>query len=466
MRTEPTDAVNDDSIVCRLCNRRFRAISNTHLIRIHDLDPEHPVEEYKGRFGIERAECVETRQQQVRSLERTLERRGKLWTPERVRREIRRRSRRGEALNSKTIVESAPQLVLAARRFFLSWDGALKAAGLDADKIRRRLAWTRERILGQIRELARTGAPLNHAARHRRGDGLVAAARREFGSWDLALEAAGIDPESVRLTRRWTPPRILEAIRRMNPVPIGAEVQRRDPALFDAARRRWKTWAAAVAAAGRPFPAEARVRWTVPVIVAEIRRLSQSGESLKARDISAHRGSLWRASRREFGNWNAAARAVLDGADGEVRTVRDLIIRRYRRLLERGLAEAAPADPVRHCIGCGAADPAFLADLVPRTIRIRPACATCPRLLGSRNRAWLCSACAQARSSASGLYAWLKARHPADADPGERVPPQAELNYLRTMYECHRCAGTLIADGGNGHGTPSLADVDSLLQRS
>lgn len=81
-------------------------------------------------------------------------------------------------------------------RYFSSWADAVKAAGIDYDKIlgvgrsRRReklTKWSKERVLEELRG----SGPENLLTIYRDRLTLYSAARREFGSWKLALEAAG-----------------------------------------------------------------------------------------------------------------------------------------------------------------------------------------------------------------------------------------------------------------------------------
>jgi hypothetical protein len=183
-----TDALLEaDSILCRLCGKRFRAISNTHLVGVHGFSPDHPIDEYKQAFQLERAECEETRQCQVRSLEETWERQGRLWTPERVLAAITDRATQGAPLNSSSVRTAWPQLIVAAGKLFGSWDGALESAGVDTGEVRVRTAWTREKIIAALLRLRAAGT-----LSHQQGSALGQAARRAFGSWTQALRAAGL----------------------------------------------------------------------------------------------------------------------------------------------------------------------------------------------------------------------------------------------------------------------------------
>ncbi len=254
-----------DFVICGLCGGQFRAISNSHLTRRHGFDPENPIREYLEMFGLESAECVETRQQQKEAFREHLDRHGRSWSAERVCREIARLRGLNEPLNSKHIVQHHQQLMISAREYYGTWDRALEAAGVEVDQVRLHNRWTPEKILGLIRELAAQGCSLAYTECNARGDGLAQAARRAFGDWKSALRAAGIEEP-------WT------GCRRSS------------------------------AAAGEAAP-QRKARWTPESILNEIRRMVEAAETLQPRQVAQGRGGLWSAARREFGSWARAVRA-------------------------------------------------------------------------------------------------------------------------------------------------------------
>ncbi|MDH7568499.1 MAG: hypothetical protein QHJ73_02785 [Armatimonadota bacterium] len=111
----------------------------------------------------------------------------------------------GEDLDHATMERRHLALLRAACRRFGSWREAVEFAGLPYDQVRRRRAWSREKIVARIRELHARGEPLDWANVSRRLDPPLAWAAlkpRAFGSWRAALEAAGIDPDEVCRPRR------------------------------------------------------------------------------------------------------------------------------------------------------------------------------------------------------------------------------------------------------------------------
>jgi hypothetical protein len=133
----------------------------------------------------------------------------------------------------------APMVYAAIRpAYFGSWKNALAAAGLEPEEIYRYRSWTEDEILSEIRRLYRIGADLSSKHMDEVGNSLIATARRRFGSWGEAIRRAGLDYEKIRRRRRWTLDRIVEEILSLQKegVPLtSTEVRQRYPALFAAA---------------------------------------------------------------------------------------------------------------------------------------------------------------------------------------------------------------------------------------
>ena len=47
--------VDYEFVVCEHCGRRFGAITVRHLRNLHGYEGEHPIADYKARFGLETA---------------------------------------------------------------------------------------------------------------------------------------------------------------------------------------------------------------------------------------------------------------------------------------------------------------------------------------------------------------------------------------------------------------------------
>lgn len=181
---------------------------------------------------------------------------GTRWSKDEIALEILRLYAANEPLNYGDVQKNHLRLLRAATRYFGSWKGAVEFAGLDYDAIRRYKVWTRERIVEKIRQYHQEGHDL--AWRHvslELDPALAAAAIRpnRFGSWREALAEAGLDYDEIRRHRAWDDDQILAELRRLSNE--GASLRVSDasvehPSLVAAARRRFGGWYEAVIAAG------------------------------------------------------------------------------------------------------------------------------------------------------------------------------------------------------------------------
>jgi hypothetical protein len=95
-RPPPTGETSD--IICRHCRKAFRQVGWAHLVYRHRYARDGAVAEYKRRFGMTLVTCDETRDGIAKARVEHWDKRGRLWSPESVAEELRRRDRRGEAL--------------------------------------------------------------------------------------------------------------------------------------------------------------------------------------------------------------------------------------------------------------------------------------------------------------------------------------------------------------------------------
>jgi len=85
----------------------------------------------------------------------------------------------------------------AAKNTFGSWSKALAAAGIAPEPHRVAFGdrWDKEHIVARIQERQRQGMAVSYVAVNKDHPALVSAARRLFGNWSRALQAAGIASE-------------------------------------------------------------------------------------------------------------------------------------------------------------------------------------------------------------------------------------------------------------------------------
>ncbi len=120
------------------------------------------------------------------------------WSKEKIVETIKELKKQNADISASNISKNHIPLFTAAcsRRYFSSWSNAVKAAGIDYDQIleagkarrRKKLTkWSKDQVL----EAVRKAESQNLLTTYRDKLALYSAARREFGSWKQALEAAG-----------------------------------------------------------------------------------------------------------------------------------------------------------------------------------------------------------------------------------------------------------------------------------
>ena len=219
-------------------------------------------------------------------------------------------------------------LFQAAVRYFGNWENAMRAAGQDPRPRRR---WTRDQVIDEL--LAWHHTSVSTDLRHD-DPALAGAASRLFGSIDRAFEAAGIEPKG----NRWTDRRVIERIQdyylQRRSIAVNGCGDRR---LFAAAKRRFGSWANAVAAAGLSDkyapPAPTRV-WSRQEVLAAIRKWHEEGRPIT--NVCKQDQGLYSVAKKHFGCWRQAVIAA--GLQPTRRQwTRQLVLEEIRRRKDRGL---------------------------------------------------------------------------------------------------------------------------------
>jgi len=175
---------------------------------------------------------------------------------EQITEQIRELYNHDEDLSYSNMDRKHSALFRTAIRQFGSWRGAIEAAALPYDGIRRYKSWTSERIIKRIQELHKAGEDLSWRHISTEVDPQLAAAAtrlNSFGSWRNAIESAGLDYDAIRRYKDWDEDRILEDLRsrQAQGQPLNAgEVCVSDTALITAARRTFGRGGGALEAAG------------------------------------------------------------------------------------------------------------------------------------------------------------------------------------------------------------------------
>jgi len=243
---------------------------------------------------------------------------GSAWSKEKIVGCIQELRKKGADLSYNSMARREQGLLAAANYHFGSWGKAVDAAGVDyAREVRRIPKWSQEAIIEAIQAAHAQGADLcwTSVTRDKRYSALAYAAIREnqFGSWDAALDAAGLDASQVRRYKAWSEERIVKGIRerRKKRQALNSKaMQEEDSKLFNAALNYFGSWDKALIAAGvAPKDVYRRRRWSPEIIKGEIRGLQREGEELAAPNMRRNHSALYSAACKYFGTWTAAREA-------------------------------------------------------------------------------------------------------------------------------------------------------------
>lgn len=178
---------------------------------------------------------------------------------------------------------------------------------------RKNIRWTSDQVLTEVRAWRDRGEALyaNHVRLNYQE--LLAAAIRYYGSWQKAVETAGIPYDQVRKYRKWSNETIIQEIRDLHA--RGVDLSFRAMALsqynamvYAAIRPKYfGSWKAALEAAGLESEEIYRYRsWEESDILEEIRRLKTEGADLSSKAMDENSNRLIATARRRFGNWGRA----------------------------------------------------------------------------------------------------------------------------------------------------------------
>jgi hypothetical protein len=102
---------------------------------------------------------------------------------------------------------------------------------------------------------------------------------------------------------------------------------------------------------------------------------------------------------------------------------------------------------------------------VPKSLAILPECGTCDVIQGIHNQIWACSECNSLKGT-KGLYEFYRAKYPGERKFYDLIPPLLEKKYLKTIFNCHRCAGTLDVCYIDWAEEITVFDIDYIVHKA
>jgi hypothetical protein len=179
-----TKAEDLNFVRCRICGKPLRVIGGRHL-STHGTDRETYMQQYRlspdqlcsKTFRVNHSSrndyCAHNKREWVIAIKKVHKQHGQIF--------------------AGYLQDNLPHLYNQGVWLFGSWDNALCAAGFTPEKMRLWAFWDQAKLIRQIQTLRKRRLPLyakyvldNHKK-------LFSAALRQFGSWEKALIAAGIE---------------------------------------------------------------------------------------------------------------------------------------------------------------------------------------------------------------------------------------------------------------------------------
>jgi hypothetical protein len=177
--------------------------------------------------------------------------------------------------------------------------------------------WSKESIALEIRSMYESGENLNYASVANSNMSLLRGATRYFGTWEAAVNFAGLDYNQIRRYKSWSRDRIIERIKELHNQ--GVDLSWRnvclnvDPQLAAAATKKshFGSWREALEASGLDYDAIRKYReWDDDRVLQMVREFHDKGKELNAKNMENEDITLITAARRRFDSWHQARTAA------------------------------------------------------------------------------------------------------------------------------------------------------------
>jgi hypothetical protein len=177
--------------------------------------------------------------------------------------------------------------------------------------------WSKESIALEIRSMYESGENLNYASVANSNMSLLRGATRYFGTWEAAVNFAGLDYNQIRRYKSWSRDRIIERIKELHNQ--GVDLSWRnvclnvDPQLAAAATKKshFGSWREALEASGLDYDAIRKYReWDDDRVIQMVKDFHDKGKELNAKNMEQEDITLITAARRRFDSWHQALTAA------------------------------------------------------------------------------------------------------------------------------------------------------------
>ena len=177
--------------------------------------------------------------------------------------------------------------------------------------------WNKDAIALEILSMYESGENLNYSSVAGSNLSLLRAATRYFGTWETAVNYAGLDYDSIRRYKSWTRDRIVARIKELHAQEVDLSWRNVclnvDPQLAAAATKKshFGSWREALEASGLNYDEIRRYReWDDERILTMVREFHTNGVELNAKTMEQEDITLITAARRRFDSWHKALTAA------------------------------------------------------------------------------------------------------------------------------------------------------------
>lgn len=242
-----------------------------------------------------------------------------VWDKEKIVVALKKLHKQGDDISYNALSKKMQSLVSASAYHFGSFRIAVEHAGIDYAEVMRRPRWTKGDIIKAIKDGRRKRHELHWSAVTKRHDELGRAAfaslqARMFGSWDRALQAAGLDADEINRYRKWDKNTVIAELRarsRDNQSLNSGAVQKEDPGLHAASIRRFANFDDALRAAKLdPSKVRQRKMWDETEVLKQLKLARKAGEGMSDSTFRKVNLPLYGAAKRLFGSFSAARDAA------------------------------------------------------------------------------------------------------------------------------------------------------------
>jgi hypothetical protein len=215
----------------------------------------------------------------------------------------------------------------AVRNYFDSWSEALRASGIDPESVKRGPPkWTKKAIIEGLKECIGDDQVIVPSVIKDSNPQLYDVIFRQFNNLDHAVEEAGLVLQRQRRSR-WSDEEIIDEIRALyeRGVPLWWNAIRQshvDLSSAAVAKHHFGTWRAAIEAAGLDYESilrqgarsrnRSQAKWSKQSIIAAIRQRVADGKSLRPSVVIKDEKGIYVAAGKKnyFGSWRAAVMAA------------------------------------------------------------------------------------------------------------------------------------------------------------